>query len=191
MTSGLTLEVLATDINARLNKGDDYILAAAIHLNEARERVDAGEAGAVTFAEWCRENIRTRAGLPRPMSEIKRLLGYARSPDPSAAIEKRRKQVREAVARHSTKDKSGLANPNAVADIDDDADEPGSPADWHGRKRLLARAVAGLDNEQKVFLISTVMSLKDARALVDAYDIESEGSSTMTLTEDSDVQGNA
>jgi hypothetical protein len=115
VSSGLTLEALAADINARLTKSDGYLESAAIHLREAKDRVEAGEAGDDTFEEWCRANIRTKAGHYRSFPEIQRLLSYA-SGDASAVAEKvakRREQKREAVRR--VRAKSGLRSPELPA----------------------------------------------------------------------------
>jgi hypothetical protein len=112
MASGLPLDILARDISARLDKSEDQLVAVAIHLAEAQERVEAGEAGNVSFADWCAEHIRLKDGKIRSITEIKRLISYGRSPDPAAKIERRREQVRGAVARKAAK--TGLANPEIV-----------------------------------------------------------------------------
>ena len=72
--------------------------------------LEAGD-GTITWAEWCAQNIVLADGTPRSMDEIQRQIGWAKCGDVVAKIEKRRTQVREAVARHDAKTKSGLANP--------------------------------------------------------------------------------
>lgn len=57
MSSGLPLPMLAKDILARNKKGDEYYKSAGLHLLEAKERVEAGEAGDILWTAWHREHI--------------------------------------------------------------------------------------------------------------------------------------
>ncbi len=50
-----TLETLARQIKARLSKARDFETSGGLQLAEARRRVEAGEAGAVTWSQWCAE----------------------------------------------------------------------------------------------------------------------------------------
>jgi hypothetical protein len=117
MSSGLPLDTLANTIGASLDKSIQHRIAAAKHLAEAKDRVEAGEAGDISFDEWCAKNVRTKDGKQRSLPEILRLVSYGKSDDAEMALLKRREQVRDAVARHAAKKKaSGLANPEPGAD---------------------------------------------------------------------------
>jgi hypothetical protein len=107
----LALDALAKSINTRLNKSHDYQLSAAQQLVEAKRRIEAGEGEGVTFEQWCEAHIKTKAGKPRSLPEVLRLISFANSPDPEAAVEKRRAQVREAKRTHDERQRSGLRNP--------------------------------------------------------------------------------
>src|SRR5262249_49818808 len=47
------LDTLANEINARLHKSEQMLISGGRQLQEARERVEAGEAGNVTWSDWC------------------------------------------------------------------------------------------------------------------------------------------
>ena len=48
-----TLETLGRQIKARLKKTSDFETSGELQLAEARRRVEAGEAGAVSWQQWC------------------------------------------------------------------------------------------------------------------------------------------
>jgi hypothetical protein len=87
------LDVLAGKIRAFLQKSDDQRISAAALLTEARERVGAGEAGKVTWQEWCKLNVE------RSPRDVRRLLALAKADDPAAKAEQDRKAAREGMAR--------------------------------------------------------------------------------------------
>jgi hypothetical protein len=91
------LDVVASEINARLGKADDMRLSAALLLLEAQRRVRDGEAGEITWEAWCKANVR------RGMRDIRRLLMVAKSNDPDAAFRQERKKAAEGMRRHRTK----------------------------------------------------------------------------------------
>jgi hypothetical protein len=88
------LDVIAGKIRASLQCSDDHRLAAARLLLEAKERVEAGEAGNITWRQWCERNVPQRS-----RREIYFLISVARSPDPEAAIAGERERAREGMRR--------------------------------------------------------------------------------------------
>jgi len=84
-----TLETIAGKINAYLKRSDDQRVSAAVLLREAKERVEGGEAGNISWVGWCRVNIKRRNGKPRSLRDIERLIAAAYAPDPLAATSPR------------------------------------------------------------------------------------------------------
>jgi hypothetical protein len=129
----LGLDALAKSINTRLNKSHDYQLSAAQQLVEAKRRIEAGEGEGVTFEQWCEAHIKTKAGKPRSLPEVLRFISFANSPDPEAAVEKRRAQVREAKRTHDERQRSGLRNPEQAEAGEGKRPEPAlAPTETHG-----------------------------------------------------------
>jgi hypothetical protein len=91
------LDVVASQINARLGKADDMRLSAALLLMEAQGRVRDGEAGEITWERWCKANVQ------RGMRDIRRLLRIAKSSDPDAAFREERERAAEGMRRHRIK----------------------------------------------------------------------------------------
>jgi hypothetical protein len=97
----ITLDTLAEDINARLEKAEAYArkhkehrLAAGLQLIEARKRVEAGEAGEIGWHDWVRANIK------RTLRDVQKIMAVARAPDPEKKLAEERDRVREQVRRH-------------------------------------------------------------------------------------------
>ena len=59
-----TLEILAEKITRYANEADEKTLEAAKMIREARKRVEAGEAGDVTWEAWAREHIKLCDSCP-------------------------------------------------------------------------------------------------------------------------------
>ena len=111
----ITLDTLAEDINARLEKAEscarkveEHRLAAGLQLIEARKRVEAGEAGQIGWHDWVRANIK------RTLRDVQKVMAIARAPDPEKKLVEERDRVREQVRRHR-EDAIRMA-PSLVAD---------------------------------------------------------------------------
>jgi len=106
MSSGLSLDQLGRDISGRLQRADDHMLAACIHLAEARQRVLVEkEAGETTWAKWCRENIKKKDGTPYSQSYLRKQLVIGKASDHQAALDELRVETRDSVARAREKEK--------------------------------------------------------------------------------------
>jgi hypothetical protein len=57
----IPLDTLAKEIDARLDKGEQMLISAGRQLREARERVEAGEAGNITWPDWCKIYLPNKA----------------------------------------------------------------------------------------------------------------------------------
>lgn len=88
------LDVVARKIMAHASKADDQIVAAALLMQEARRRVDAGEAGDVTWSDWSTAKIGLSASRLRDLQRI------ADAEDPHRELERQREATRKRVERH-------------------------------------------------------------------------------------------
>jgi hypothetical protein len=95
------LPTVAEKINAlfdRAAKADDkaetYRISAGQELAKAKDRVEAGEAGEITWTAWSAGNIRRSEG------DIRKVLAIANAADPAKAAAAERLRNRDAVARH-------------------------------------------------------------------------------------------
>ena len=95
-----TLEILAEKITRYANEADEKTLEAAKLIREARKRVEAGDAGDVTWETWAGENIKLCDSRLRELQRI------AEAEDPPKELERQRKMTRERVERHREKKKS-------------------------------------------------------------------------------------
>src|ERR1700740_2625511 len=67
------LETIAAEINVRLAKeakGDDHRIAAGKLLVEAQQRVEAGEAGDITWSDWVKQHIDRSPGDVRKVMAL-------------------------------------------------------------------------------------------------------------------------
>jgi hypothetical protein len=108
-----TLDVVAGKIVAYWRKSDDQRLSAALLLREAKERVENGEDRRfANFRDWC------RAKLPgRSDDDIGRLLRYANSPDPEAALNEDRARSRERSRRWRASRSASAASASSPGDV--------------------------------------------------------------------------
>jgi hypothetical protein len=93
-----TLDDLAHEIVTRFDRADaaatkshNHRVSAGELLVEVRGRVDAGEAGPITWTEWCAVNVPNRS-----MRDIRRCLALVKADDPDAALEAERANNRVA-----------------------------------------------------------------------------------------------
>lgn len=91
------LEVLAQKIEAHSTKSDNHVIAAAMLVRDVRRRIDAGEAGDITWHEWGPKNINLSP------SRLYELQCIADADDPAAEIERIRCLIRERVKKHREK----------------------------------------------------------------------------------------
>jgi hypothetical protein len=95
------LPTVAEKINALFDraakadgKAETYRISAGQELAKARDRVEAGEAGEITWTSWCADNIRRSEG------DIRKVLAIANAADPAKALAAERQRNRDAIARH-------------------------------------------------------------------------------------------
>ena len=90
------IQDLARQVNNWLRLETKCRLAAALTLRDLRTRIDAGEAGAIGWEQWCRQNIR------RSFRDVQRLLALAEHPNPEIALEEERESNRASKKRSRT-----------------------------------------------------------------------------------------
>lgn len=91
------LSVVAGKIAQHAKKSDQHVIAAAMLIREARCRVDAGEAGDVTWYEWAPKSIALS------MSRLRELQQIADADDPATEIERLRRLNQKRVEKHREK----------------------------------------------------------------------------------------
>ncbi len=135
-----SLGALAEKIAHCATQADEHTITAALLIREARKRVEAGEAGEITWYNWASSNIRLS---PSRLRELNRI---AEAEDPQKELEHIRYKNRERATRHREKKKSApLRNGGAVS--------RGSVELEENRKRLIEWALsAPLDLVERVFV---------------------------------------
>ena len=91
------LNVVAEKIAVHARKADDQVISAAMLLKEARQRVEAGEAGEITWYEWASKNIELS------LSRLRELQRIASAEDPRRELERQRKLTQKRVETHRAK----------------------------------------------------------------------------------------
>lgn len=91
------LEVVARKIKEHAEKSDDLVIAAAKLVAEARQRVEAGEAGDIKWYAWAPKKINLS------LSRLYELQCIAEADDPRKELERIRKLTRERVKEHREK----------------------------------------------------------------------------------------
>ncbi len=133
-----TLEVLAKKIARYATEADEKTIEAAKLIREARKRVEAGEAGDITWYSWAPKNIKLS------LSRLRELQCIAAAQDPQKELKRGRKKTQERLERYREKKSSaplrnGGATVEVTAELDDD------------RQRLIAWArSAPLDHVAEV-----------------------------------------
>lgn len=148
------LPIVAKEINVRLTKAEriisqanDHRLAAALLVAEARGRIEAGEAGNVTWSKWAAQNI------DRSRSEVNKLLKIGQSDDPRAAVNDVRKKAAASMAKSrnvsnvgdkKTKEIQSYINRDKLWDA---AWAAFSALEREDREVFIERAIASLEKE--------------------------------------------
>ncbi len=114
-----TLETLAKKIAHCATEAEEHTIAAILRIREARKRVEAGEAGDITWNSWAFKNIKLS---PSRLRELHRI---AEAEDPRKELERLRKKTQERVQRHREKKKSaplrnGGATVKVTAELEED-----------------------------------------------------------------------
>jgi len=114
-----TLEVLAKKIARYATEADEKTIEAAKLIREARKRVEAGEAGDITWYSWAPKNIKLS------MSRLRELQRIAAAEDPRKELKRQRKLTQVRVENHREKKRSApLRNGGAIlkvtAEMEDD-----------------------------------------------------------------------
>lgn len=103
------LEAVAEKITQLATAADEKTIEAAILVREARERVEAGEAGETTWYSWAHTNIKLSESRLRELQRI------AEAEDPHKELVRIREMNRKRVQRHREKKTSApLRNGGAV-----------------------------------------------------------------------------
>jgi hypothetical protein len=143
-----TLPVVAGKINAFLDKADqaskkfsEYRISAGRLLIEARQRVDAGEAGdTVTWTQWLSDNV------DRSERDCRRVMRLAGADDPHAALAKEREANRAQRAERREAD---------IAMSGDD----GQPADQNATPSLVTAFVEPVKRRPKAERIQFALDI--------------------------------
>ncbi len=91
------LDVVASKIEQHAKKSDEHVIAAAKLVAEARQRVEAGEAGDIKWYAWAPKKINLS------LSRLYELQCIAEADDPRKELERIRKLTRERVKEHREK----------------------------------------------------------------------------------------
>jgi hypothetical protein len=112
MIIATTLEDLAKEIHVRLvkskqydtkaddlvhdlrQKAEDQRIAAGLLLIEARKRVEAGEAGDISWTKWCSQNVNRSKG------DIRKIMQIAGHVEPKKALAAERAATQARMAEH-------------------------------------------------------------------------------------------
>jgi len=91
------LDIVARKIAEHAEQSEQsygHIIEAALLVKKARRRVEAGEAGDVTWYEWARMNIKL------PMPRLRELQQIADADDPGKEVERLRRLNQKRVEKH-------------------------------------------------------------------------------------------
>lgn len=151
----MPLETLARQITRCATEADDRTIDAARMIHAARQRIDDGECGDISWGDWARDNIKLSE------SRIRELLRVGGADDPKAELEDIREQTRQRVQKHRDKKKANsvpLRNGSADGEVNTEADVL--------RQRLIAWAEIA-PPEQIAEVLVVVDKFSDADALAE------------------------
>ncbi len=107
-----TLAALAVKIARYATEADEKTIEAAKLIREARKRVEAGEAGDITWYSWAPKNIKLS------LSRLRELQRIAAAEDPQKELERQRKVTQKRVERYREKKSSApLRNGGATVKV--------------------------------------------------------------------------
>ncbi len=114
-----TLAALAVKIARYATEADEKTIEAARMIRKVRMRVEAGEAGDITWISWAPKNIKLS------MSRLRELQRIAAAEDPRKELQRQRKLIQVRVENHREKKRSApLRNGGAIlkvtAEMEDD-----------------------------------------------------------------------
>lgn len=92
-----SLDEVARQIEVHARKSDEHIILAAMLMREARRRVDAGDAGDITWCAWALKKINLSPSRLRDLQRI------AEADDPKKELERQRKLTHKRVEEHRAK----------------------------------------------------------------------------------------
>lgn len=134
---------LASSITVKLNKADSYDatareksdearvarekarnlrISAGCELADARKRVALGEAGDITWKDWCKLNVPGRSERT-----IRQILRLGKSDDPIAEDQRQREQNAERVKNHRAATRAAASADNDDRHYDDDVMPAANP----------------------------------------------------------------
>ena len=94
------LDVVARQIEAHAKKSEEQVISAAMLVREARRRVEAGEAGKISWYDWAPKNISLS------LSRLRELQSIAAADDPEKELERQRKLTQKRGKEHRAKKKA-------------------------------------------------------------------------------------
>lgn len=136
-----SLETLAKEIAKCATQADEHDIRAALLVREARKRVDAGEAGNITWYEWAPKNIKLSE------SRLRELQSIAGAKDPKAERQRLRELNNERVKRHRKQKKTApLRNGGAATDLGEEKSAAASRSGSTATEPLEKKTAAPLRN---------------------------------------------
>lgn len=99
-----SLEALAERIVQYANDADEKVIEAALLIRKARDRVNRGDAGKITWTKWARENIKLSGTRLRELQRI------AKAEDPRQELKRQRDLAQTRVAKYREKQKAKKAS---------------------------------------------------------------------------------
>jgi len=100
-----SLETLAERIVQCADDADEKVIEAALLIREARDRVNRGDAGKITWTKWARENIKLSGTRLRELQRI------ANAEDPRQELKRQRDLAQTRVAKYRETQKAKQVGP--------------------------------------------------------------------------------
>jgi hypothetical protein len=102
-----TLEVIANKIVEFATQADENVINAAVLVRIAKDRVENGEAGEITWTDWAKQH------LPLKESRLRELEQIAKANDPNAELDRLRMLSRQRQQKHRNKKAEAAKTPAA------------------------------------------------------------------------------